>query len=305
MDILSIGEPLFEFSAASHGPLEDVSTFETGFGGDTSNVMIAAARMGANAGYICRIGDDAFGKQLLKLWRTHGVDTRYIITDNEHPTGIYFISRDDAGHHFSYYRKDSAASHLNTEDIPAAAIQAAKVLHLSGITQAISTSACDAVFHAIELAKQDNVTVTYDPNLRLKLWDIGRARAIILETVRQADIVLGGLEEFAVILNEDKPKRVIDRLQSLGAATVVLKLGAHGVMYTAQSGIQQVEPISVELVDATGAGDTFDGAMCAAVAKGWDLDKSVRFANVAAALSVTKVGATGSIPSLDEVMQYF
>ena len=148
VDILCIGEPLAEFNATRGD-----GGYLFGFGGDTSNAAIAAARQGACVGYVTALGDDEAGHAFRALWAREGIDASCVRTDRDAATGIYFVSHGESGHRFSYLRNGSAASRLTPRDIPFALLRRAKALHVSAISQAISTSACDAVFAAIEAAR--------------------------------------------------------------------------------------------------------------------------------------------------------
>ena len=108
-DIVAVGEAMIEFNATRAA---DPDTYVRGFGGDTSNMVIAAARLGARAGYVSRVGEDAFGRSLLRLWAEEGVDTRGVTTDGAAPTGVYFVTHGPTGHEFSYLRAGSAASRM-------------------------------------------------------------------------------------------------------------------------------------------------------------------------------------------------
>src|SRR5215470_17028742 len=149
-DLVALGEPMIEFNQVRP---EEATGYRQGFGGDTSNTAIAAARLGARAAYVTRLGDDAFGRMFLELWRREGVDASGVAIDAEASTGIYFVTHGARGHEFSYLRAGSAASRLRPDGLPLAVIRAAAVLHVSGISQAISASACDAVYAAIEAAR--------------------------------------------------------------------------------------------------------------------------------------------------------
>src|SRR5579883_3209212 len=151
LDILSFGEAMVEFNAA--GPARDGATYVQGYGGDTSNVVIAAVRQGARAGYLTALGADLFGDALLELWRREGVDTTHVIRRDDAATGIYFVTHDRDGHQFTYYRAGSAASRVTPADVSAAAIAGARILHLSGISQAISESAAATAAEAIAQAR--------------------------------------------------------------------------------------------------------------------------------------------------------
>ena len=175
LDILAIGEPMVEFNQTRPGDPQ----YLQGYGGDTSNMIIAAARGGARAGYVTRIGDDEFGRLFLALWRAEGVDTRGVAVDPAAHTGVYFVSHGPQGHAFSYLRAGSAASRMQPADLPLDMIRAAKFVHASGISMAISASAADTVLAAFEAARAAGAKVSFDSNLRLKLWPIARARAMI------------------------------------------------------------------------------------------------------------------------------
>lgn len=300
-EIISLGEPLLEFNANQTGPLRNVRSYEVGWGGDTSNFAIAVSRLGGDAGYVCRIGDDDFGAAFLALWAAEGVDTSQVIVEPGGKTGIYFISRTADDHQFTYYRQGSAASHFSPADVPEAYLAEAKLVHTSGISQAISNASCDAVFRAVEIARDAGVLVCYDPNVRLKLWDLPRARAIVLETIRQADFVLPSLEDAVLITGMEDPSEIVAWLLSLGPKAVLLKLGAEGALLGSQAGMEEIAGFEVELVDATGAGDTFDAAFAVAYLRGEELADCARFANAAAALVTTGPGAVAPIPRRQQV----
>jgi 2-dehydro-3-deoxygluconokinase len=301
VDVLALGEPMLEFNAIEAGSLREVRNYEVGWGGDTSNFVIAVSRLGRMAGYICRLGDDDFGKNFLDLWKREGVDTSRVILDKHAPTGIYFISRRGEKHSFTYYRSDSAASRLSVDDIPEAYLAQVKVFHTSGISQAISHSASEAAFYAIEVAREAGALISYDPNVRLKLWDRERAQSTILETIRMADFVFPSLEDAHIITGLDDPEQITRDLQKLGPKMVALKLGKEGAILASQDGVCRIEPYEVDVKDTTGAGDTFAGAFIVAYLDGLDPYECGRFANAAAALTCTDSGAVKPIPTRSQV----
>lgn len=302
LDVLAIGEPMLEFSQAGDGGT--APQYLQGYGGDTSNFAVAAARQGARVGYVTRVGRDTFGERFMALWQREGIDVAGVQHDPAAATGIYFISHDEAGHHFSYYRAGSAASRMRPDDLPQRAIEAARVLHVSGISQAISTSACDAVFAALTMARDANRLVSYDPNVRLKLWPAARARAIVLETVALADYCLPSLEDAVTLLGDDSPDALADAFLARGARCVALKLGPEGVLVATAEERHRVAGVRVDSVDATGAGDTFDGAFITELLRGARLEDAARYANAAAALSTRGYGAVDPIPARTEVERY-
>lgn len=295
IDIVSIGEPLMELSNTAPG------VYQEGFGGDTSNFLMAAARQGAKTAYLTQIGQDAFGDAFMKLWQREGVDTSYVNRLSTAHTGLYFITYTEKGHAFSYFRAGSAASKMAPANIPEALIAQCKLLHISGISQAISNSACDAVFEAIGMAKKHHVIITYDPNIRLKLWSLERAKAIINATVPVCDIFMPSLEDAQTLTGLEKPEEIVYYYHSMGVSTVILKLGKNGVMVYDGCQATIIPGYVVETVDQTGAGDTFDGAFCARYLQGATLLDAARYANAAAALSTRGYGAVSPIPYTEEV----
>lgn len=299
--IISMGEPLLEFNAEEEGSLAEVRRFLMGWGGDTSNFAVAAARLGAKVGYVTRLGQDEFGDSFMRLWQKEGVDTSRVERDPEAPTGIYFISRKGKDHFFTYYRTGSAASRIRPDSLPLDYIKGAKLFHVSGISQAISTSACDAVFAAIKAAKEAGVLVSYDPNLRLRLWPLERAKAVIHRAGAMADILLPSLEDARVLTGRDEPEEIATFYLGLGPKVVVLKLGADGALLATSQQMMRIPPYEVEVVDTSGAGDAFDAAFVVGYLAGWDLFRCAKFANAAGALTATGLGVVGSIPRLEQV----
>ena len=299
-DVVALGEAMVEFNQVHPGQPQ----YLQGFGGDTSNAAIAAARAGARVAYLTRIGQDSFGQALTALWRAEGVDTRAVQSDSEHPTGIYFVSHGAAGHEFSYLRAGSAASHMAPQWLagePAAALQAARILLLSGISLAISPQACDTAFEAMRLAREAGTLVSFDSNLRLKLWPLARAQACIAQAVSLCDIFLPSLEDMQALTGLIDPDTIIDWGHARGAATVVLKLGAEGALASNGQRRERVPGQRVTPVDATGAGDCFCGNLLARLAQGDDVFAAARYANAAAALAVQGYGAVAPLPYARQV----
>jgi 2-dehydro-3-deoxygluconokinase len=309
-EIIAIGEPMLEFNATQEGTLAEVDLFSVGYGGDTSNFAIAASRLGGSVGYVTALGNDPFGDRFMKLWQTEGIDTSHIKRDPESPTGIYFISRKDKQHHFTYYRNTSAASRMRASDLPLDYIRGSRAVHVSGISQAISLSACDMVFAAISEAKKAGVRVSYDPNLRVKLWTLERARAMIHQTASMADLFLPSYEDATALTGLESAEDIARFYLDMGPEVVVLKLGAEGALLATRKedgttvSMQRFKSFKVQTVDMTGAGDTFDGAFVTCWLSGRALEHCVRFANAAGAMVTTGLGAVTPIPRRAEVESF-
>jgi 2-dehydro-3-deoxygluconokinase len=307
-DIVALGEPMVEFNQTGE---RDGRVFLQGFGGDSSNFAIAAARQGARAAYVSALGDDPYGRMLRELWQREGVDQSGVLTDAAAFTAIYFVTHDERGHHFHFFRSGSAASRMRPQDLPRAMIEGgttqrrrierARVLHLSGISLAISEQACETCFAAIEIARAAGVQVSFDTNLRLKLWSIDRARAVMTRALRLTDIALPSYDDVRAITGLTEPDALVDHCLDLGARVVALKLGAEGSIIATPHERHRIAPHPCKPVDATGAGDTFGGAFVARLVAGDAPADAARYASAAAAMSTEGYGAVEPIPRADAV----
>ena len=299
-DIVSMGEPLIEFNRPKEG---DGRTWLQGFGGDSQNVVIAATRQGVRSGYVTSLGQDWMGDAFLDLWKAEGLDASRVTRHPTAPTGVSFVTHSAAGHKFDYLRKNSAASLMTADALPADYIAGARFFHLSAIGQAISESARAAGDAAIAIARKGGAKVSYDTNLRLRLWDLDVARTKINETVPLCDILLPSLDDSQQLTGLQDADAIADFYLGLGAPLVALKMGAEGSLIATPDGRHRLAPHKVSAVDATGAGDTFDGSFLSRLLEGDDPVAAGRYANVAAALSTTGYGAVTPIPRREAVLE--
>lgn len=302
-DVISIGECMIEFFADAS--LAEATTFTKAFAGDALNILAAAQRMGAQTGFITRVGDDPFAPYLLRSWRALGIDTshcRVVPGFN----GIYFISLlPDGEREFTYYRHGSAPSTMQPDDLDEAYIASARFLVITGITQAISASARATALRAVQMARAHGVRVAYDPNLRPALWSLESAREALAEVLPYVDIALpSGPDECRLLLNLEDPQRIMEHFWAFGVETVALKWGATGVWVgERQRGtVALVSAPRVEQVrDTTGAGDAFDGAFLHGLCAGLSPQEAARLGVAVAALKIRGRGAVASLPAPEDV----
>ena len=304
-DIVALGEAMVEFNQRPHEHSGDAPLYQQGFGGDTSNAAIAAARAGARVAYLSRLGTDRWGDRLMDLWQSEKVHTTTVLRDAQAPTGMYFVSHDAQGHHFSYARAGSAASRMQPQDLAhwQEAIASSQWLHLSGISLAISASACDTAFAAMAHARNVGTRVSLDSNLRLSLWPLARAQACIRHAVSLCDLFLPSLEDMTALTGLTQAADIIQWSHVQGAANVVLKLGAEGAVASDGQTQRTLPGHTVQAIDATGAGDCFAGNLLARLSAGDDLWAASAYANAAASLSVQGFGAVGPLPSREAVLK--
>lgn len=305
LDIVALGEAMVEFNQRPASIADEAPLYLQGFGGDTSNAAIAAARAGARVAYLTRLGLDRWGDRLMDLWQRENVATNTVLRDSQASTGMYFVSHDAQGHHFSYARAGSAASRMQAQDLAywAEPIAHSQWLHLSGISLAISASACDTAFAAMAHARSNGTRVAFDSNLRLSLWPLARAQACIRQAVSLCDLYLPSLEDMTSLTGLTQAQDIIAWSHAQGAAQVVLKLGADGSLASDGQSQRQVPGHAVQAVDATGAGDCFAGNLLSRLSAGDDLWTATAYANAAAALSVQGYGAVAPLPRREAVLK--
>jgi 2-dehydro-3-deoxygluconokinase len=252
--------------------------------------------------YSTAIGQDSAGERFLALWQAEGVDASTVRISATHPTAVYFVTHGEAGHQFQYFRRDSAASTYSPADVPVDMIAKARMIFASGISQGISASVADAVFHAIDVARGHGVRVAYDTNYRPRLWPVRRAAATMHAACAMADIALPSLDDATTLTGLSEPAAIVDYYLRLGPWLVVLKLGAQGALLGTPAGQLAIPAHACTPVDATGAGDTFCGSLLARLLAGDAPEQAAHYAATAAALQTDGYGAVAPIPSVSRVL---
>ncbi len=255
---------MLEFNQLPRQPNGDQHYLE-GRGGDTSNAAVAAARQGAQVGMICGLGRDMAGDRFMELWASEGIDTGGVIRSERYLTGVYFVTHDQTGHQFPHNRANSAAAMFGPDDVPRAAIERARILYLWGISQGISTLACDASFAAMDIARRAGVLIAYKRNYRPRLWPPARAAAIMQMAMESVDYAMPGLEDARTLTGLTDSDAILDYYLRLGPSIVLLKMGEAGAYLANSDGRVIIPPFCLRAVDATGAGDTFCGSFLARI----------------------------------------
>lgn len=298
-DILGIGEPLIEMVRLPE-MISGRPAYVQGFGGDTSTAMIAAARQGAEVGYISALGDDMFGDAMRVLWTREGVNHDHVLTRAGDPTGVCFIDPDPAGRKFTYARRGSAASLYQPDDLPEAAIAEARIIHLSGITLAISETMRSAALRAVEIAKASDTLVSLDLNHRPRLWTDDLARRVLSSI--PADIVFPSDDEAETLFSYSQPDAIADHFLDSGAQIVAVKRGAKGAYIATPKTRFDLSAAAAEPVDSAGAGDSFAGAFLAYWVELGDIHLAAMHAAKVAAGTVSGLGAVEPIPHRKDVL---
>jgi 2-dehydro-3-deoxygluconokinase len=279
--LLTVGETMALVTPFSGESIVDAETFRVDAGGAESNVAAHVAALGLPAAWFSRLGDDPLGRRVRRQLSARGVDVSAVVTDPLHPTGLYVK---DPGNGVSYYRAGSAASHLGPDDVALVPLAGVGILHVSGITPALSASAHDFLDHLIGSAQEAGITVSFDVNHRAALWDIDRAATVLDAFARRADILFVGRDEAERLWGTELAVAIRSRFPD--TAELVVKDAEHGATTFADD-VATFEPSEVvEVVDAVGAGDAFAGGYLAARLAGATVSERLRAGHARAALTL-------------------
>jgi len=300
--LVTLGETMAALSAPGVGPLRHQRSLDLHVGGAESNVAIGVRRLGGTATWIGRVGDDELGDLVLAQLRGEGVDVSHAMRDPGAPTGLMVKSRrTESVGRVAYYRRGSAGSRLCPADVPVDAVRTAGVLHLTGITPALSGTARDAVRVATASAREAGVPVSLDVNHRAALWTAAEAGAVLRDLLPEVDVLFAGPQE-AQLLGADgdpalTPQRAAAQLAAAGPAQVVVKLGARGAVAHVDGEPFEVPAHLVRAVDPVGAGDAFVAGYLADLLEGRPAVDRLRTAAACGAFAVTVPGDWEGLPT--------
>ena len=307
LQVITMGETMMAFEALESGPLRETRQFKKWIGGAEDNFAIGLARLGFNCGWISRLGVDEFGHEILRTIRGEGVDTSQVIRDPECQTGVFFVeSRSEGDPHCYYYRKGSAASRLDAGDIDPSYIGSGKILFLTGITPAISPSAHRAAEHFFDLGRQQGCTLVFDPNLRLKLWDMAAARRALIPLMQQSHYVLPGADELKLLMDCDHLDKAIDKASELGIVNLAIKQGAKGALWITESGGAAAVPAFrlKNPVSSMGAGDCFAAGFVAGLLSRKTPLECTRWGNAMGAFCLMGSGPYQTLPDFSGLINF-
>jgi 2-dehydro-3-deoxygluconokinase len=268
-DLVALGETMALFVTEPASPLRQAHTFVRSIAGAESNVAIGVARLGLATAWCGRVGGDALGLGVLDRLRAEGVDISRAIVDEDGWTGVLVRDRHNEQRiNVAYARRGSAGSALGPDDIDADWVGSASVLHVTGITPALSATAAAAVERALELAYTAGVEVSFDVNLRRRLWADGEAAGVLRSLVPRVNVLFATEEELAVLSGDSDVRRSAEWALGSGVRTVVVKRGAQGAIAFAHDEIVEAQGPQVSAVDPVGAGDAFVAGYLAAALTG-------------------------------------
>lgn len=304
IDVVTFGEPLFLFYAKEIAKLEDVSTWNSALAGAETNVATGLSRLGHKTGFVTKLGDDAFGRFILKTMSSENIDVENIKISSEHGTGLYLKAKAEVGDpDIEYFRAGSAASHMTLEDFDEEYFEQAKLLHFTSIFASLSKENLEFTYHVTKRMREMGKIVTFDPNIRLDLWE----KDVMIETINKlaenADVIIPGFTEAQMLSGKESYEDVAQFYLDKGVKIVVLT-EAHGAYYATKDESGYVSGFKVSVVDTVGAGDAFSVGLISALLEDLPLAEAVLRANATGGRQVTFEGDNDGLPTPEELAQF-
>lgn len=300
-EVITFGESMGLMMPVGAKGIEYSAHFEKSFAGSESNVAIGLARLGHRSGWFGRLGGDPLGRYILKQIRGEGVDVSRAVLDDSAATGLIIREFLNGQSSVYYYRRHSAASMMRPEHLDEDYIRQAKILYVTGITPALSSSCRETVLEAVRIARRHGVKVCFDPNIRLKLWTAAEARAVLLGLADQADYFLPGLDELKILYDTDDFGQITKRLSELGAVSIV-KGGNNETLLVDKGNVSSVPYVKAkQVVDTVGAGDGFCAGFISGLLREYSHEEAVLLGNWIGSMIVQSVGDWEGLPTWTQV----
>ncbi|HVD47917.1 MAG TPA: sugar kinase [Candidatus Limnocylindria bacterium] len=303
-DIVTIGETMILlYGEDTPAPIRLGERLCLDFGGADSNFAIAMSRLGYRSAWISRLGEEPLGELVLNGIAREGVDVSCVIRDPTRNTGLYLKHHDATGvKRIQYYRRGSAASNLQPDDLNPEAFRDARLVHLNGMTFALSESCVSTMRRALDLGVSRGAMISLDLNLRLQLWDIESARKALQPIIEKTSTIFGTEEEFLVYFGESDIDGALEAAVRLGPRIAVAKMGPDGAVALVDGlRLTHAGYRSPAVVDVVGAGDGFNAGFLASYLRGLSPYECLRRANLVGACAVAVAGDYQGYPTLYEM----
>lgn len=301
-NVFTLGDALITFNPSETGPLRYVPSFTRKVGGAELNFAIGCARLGLNIKWASRLGGDEFGRVIYNFARGEGVDLSEVEFVENYPTSLNFkeIREDGSGKTF-YYRYQSPILTMEPSDITEDMFEGVDLIHLTGVFLAIDPKNLAIVKRVLKSAAEKNIRISFDPNIRLKLWTLDQAKAVYMEILPSVDILLTGLDEIEMIIGDSADRALEQCAKDFNIEQLVIKDGGNGARVYQNGTWHKKEAFPVNPIDTVGAGDGFDAGYVYATLHGYSPEEALEFANGVGALVTTVSGDNEGLPYLEEV----
>ncbi len=301
--VFTLGDALITFNPTEKGPLRYVPSFNRKVGGAELNFAIGCARLGLQTKWVSRLGGDEFGRVIYNFARGEGIDMSDVQFAEGYPSSLNFkeVREDGSGKTF-YYRYQSPILSLTPEEITEEMFQGIELVHLTGVFLAIDPKNLAITKRVLEIAVDKAIKVSFDPNIRLKLWTIEQAKAAYFEILPAVDILLTGLDEIELIVGQSTESVLETFAHEYAISDLVIKDGPNGSKLFKNGEWHRKEALDVIPVDTVGAGDGFDAGYVFSVLHDYSPEESLVFSNAVGGLVTTVSGDNEGLPYLEEVL---
>ena len=302
-ELVTFGETMAVMAPSEEGRLSAVSSFLLRIAGAESNTAVGVSRLGHSAAWISAVGDDELGRFVVDSVADEGVDTSFVKSDALHRTGLMIKEIKDEKTTVYYYRENSAASHLSVGDIDFQKLSDARIIHLTGITPVLSKSCREAVLEIMRWATENGKIISFDPNIRRRIWGDVDYLPLIREMLEFSDIALLGLSEAKELYGTDEIPKIASILLDAGVSCVVIKDGANGAYAISANEFAFAPPFPCNSVDSVGAGDGFNAGFLSGILEGRSLADSAKMGALVGAMATETVGDVNGYPTRKILME--
>lgn len=304
--VVAIGELLVEFIPTNpNGLLNENGTMIKTASGSSGIFACASAKFKNDTGIVCQVGKDKLSEFVLNIVKSEGIDVSQVKISDDGQIGISFVEYVNDGRNFQFYRKDSIGSKLRVDSLNDQYIKESAAIHFPGMLLELSENMRDVCIQAVKTAKENDVIVSFDPNIRKEMISKPGALERLKWVISQADVISPTLDEAKFITGKENISDIIDELHNMGPKFIAITRDKDGSVISIGKEIIVFEGIHVAAIDPTGAGDTFAAALLSGILNGWDLAKIGTFSNCAGALVTLKQGTIGlAVPSKEEVENF-
>lgn len=303
-EVITVGETMAVMVPARPGRLRYVSDYHLKIAGAESNVAVDLCKFGHSAGWVSRLGTDEMGYYVRNAVRAEGADTSRVVWDAAHSTGLMMKELGSRETKVFYYRKDSAASHMTKEDLDPEYLKTAKIIHLTGITPVLSPDCQEMVEFLAEFSTDHGIMLSFDPNIRKKLWGNEDYCELLRKLVQKSQIVMLGREEGQILYGTEEPEKLIELLRKFQIDKIAVKDGSNGAWVADQRNCLHIPAFPCRPVDPVGAGDAFNSGFLAGILEGCSLKQCGRMGAAAGALVTEQTGDTEGCPDKEQLQRY-
>jgi 2-dehydro-3-deoxygluconokinase len=301
-DVLTFGETMIVLIPSEPGPMELSTDFKPSLAGSESNCAVGLARLQHSVCWISRLGNDPFGKKILKTLRGESINVDRVEIADSAFTGLMFKEIKPTGAPQAYYyRRDSAASQLHPKLFTGLR---SRYLFVTGITPALSSENRKVTFQIVEEFRAAGTKIVFDPNMRFKLWSAQAARPVFLELASKSDVLLPSLDEARLMTGLDKLDQIAEALLQLGPKLVAIKAGDQGAYFADGASCGLIPPFPVRQIDPIGAGDAFCAGVISGLLNGLPFQKAVERGCATGAICVTAYGDCAGLPDRTELEDF-